>query len=126
MSNKTKKNKHSIPSLPPFVTNPADLRLLQTVGKKTLVILSGKKFTNWDKYLHMATFVRKGKVCTYSPKSIRYKYQAIIKLCRSGLIPYMLFDIYYRPSRLDIKTRKLAGQYYKRLYKKGNLPPMVM
>lgn len=103
MPKKIKKKNHHTPKIPPFVTNSADLRLLHTVGKGTFIKLAGKKIANWGKYLRMTTFIRKGKICKYTTKSIGYKHSAMTRLYHRGLIPYLLFDIYYRPSRIDIK-----------------------
>ncbi|MFQ6739163.1 MAG: hypothetical protein ACLRFJ_00630 [Alphaproteobacteria bacterium] len=125
MPKKIKKKKHHTPKISPLVTSPADLRLLQTVGKGTFVMLAGKKMANWAPCLKATTFLRKGSLCTYTDKSIILKLRYMTELCNQGLMRDLLFDIYYQPSRIDIKTRKLAGRYYKRLCKNAKLPPMV-
>ena len=130
MPKKIKKKKHHTPKFPPLVTDPEVLRWLRTVGKKTFVILAGKNPSNWESSLWLTTFLRKGVLHTYTNKSIVLKFRYMKSLYGSGLIRHLLFDIYYQPSRLDIKIRKLAGRYYKRWCKKlgipSKLPPMVI
>ena len=126
MPKKIKKKKRHQPKIPPSVTDLADLRLLKTLGKKTLVQLAGKKSSNWESSLNKTTFVRKGIRRTYTAKSIGYKQYAMTKLRNYGVVRDLLFDIYYQPSRVSIKIRKLAGQYYKRMCPGRKLPPMVI
>lgn len=126
MPKKIKKKKHHTPHIPPLVTSFMILRWLRTVGKGTFVILAGKTMANWEPFLRATTFLRKGRLHTYTDKSVVLKFRYMTSLYNSGLIQHLLFDIYYQPSHLDIKTRKLAGRYYKRLCPKAKLPPLVI